>query len=69
MNKVVYFCDRCGKEFNINDYGIIKTKKHYKRIFPLGDFNSEAEYELCPECWKSFEEWLNYRYNNENIGV
>lgn len=64
MKKVVYFCDLCGKEFTIDDYGIIKAEKYYKKPF-VGDINSKAEYEICPECWKSFEKWLKGENINE----
>lgn len=69
MNKVVYFCDRCGKEFNLNSYGIIKTE-HYNNLFsffPLvyskAKVDEELKYEICPECWKSFKEWFEKRLN------
>lgn len=71
MSKTFYCCGRCGKFFNGISYGIIKSK-HYKKEFNISFFSlidiqekvvEELEYEICPECWKSFKEWFEKRLN------
>lgn len=64
MKKVSYFCDRCGKEFNLDDYGTIRAEKYYTKPY-MGEISSKAEYEICPECLKSFEAWLKGENINE----
>lgn len=64
MKKVSYFCDRCGKEFYLDDYGTITARKYWAKSF-VREMDSKAEYEICPECWKSFEAWLKGENINE----
>ena len=64
MKKIIYFCDRCGKEFYIDDYGTITARKYWAKSF-VREMDSKAEYEICPECLKSFEAWLKGGNINE----
>lgn len=60
MKKTVRLCDRCGKE--IKDAVFPVTRMVTVRttiIFGFGGYSyTSGEQELCPDCTKSFEKWM-----------
>ena len=70
-DKYIKVCYRCGSEVYPSWAGILSghafTKFKIKQVARLRDFNYfKGDYELCPECYKSFERWLlNEEVNNE----
>lgn len=74
MKKTKYVCDRCGKEIlekGYNDSGVSKILSMSQTRYRLRVFRNwqpwhehEAlyvEHDLCPDCQKSFEDWMDGR--------
>lgn len=53
------FCDRCGAKLD----GLARTwirKRDYKtRLMVAGTLTRDFEWDLCPDCAKSLDEWLH----------
>lgn len=65
-DKYTKVCDRCGKEVYPSRVGVLTGEAFTKfaiRKVVRGHWNAchffTGEYELCPECYKSFEDWLS----------
>ena len=58
--KTIYTCDRCGKEFEWTEkfFRVYKPKKYFMRTFKPCTFYQDG-YDLCDNCKKSFESWLD----------
>lgn len=58
------FCDRCGKEIEMNCYGLLIRKTLYSAArLMLSAFHSEwidrKDADLCPECEESLMYWFS----------
>lgn len=56
MKANVYYCDRCGKLFNMD-----KDFTHDKEIWGIrttSSVNGDAVKDLCPECEDDLERWF-----------
>lgn len=46
----VYKCDKCGKEYRSNDYGV------YNKIVLTREFYERKEYDLCDRCIRYYRD-------------
>lgn len=57
--KIIYTCDRCGKEFNAahGTFRIYRPKKYFMKAFRPWYFYQDG-FDLCEDCKESFEDWF-----------
>lgn len=58
------FCDRCGKEIEMNRYGLLVRRTLYStvRLLPSrehSEWSDRKDADLCPECEESLTRWFD----------
>lgn len=53
-------CDRCGKYFDHHEEANAFAFLSYDRLKDKYSYEGE-EYDLCPDCIRSLNDWLNQR--------
>ena len=52
-------CDRCGKRILDAKQGWLRSFVYYGRAILCYDMKPEEEnFDLCPDCLRSFEDWM-----------
>lgn len=60
MKITTEYCDRCGREMSVGSFpvGRLTAIKSIK-LFGFGEYAySESKDELCADCTKAFEKWM-----------
>jgi len=61
------FCDRCGAKLDNHATTWIKTKDYKTCLMVAGHLDeiNDFEWDLCPDCAKSLDEWLHNKEDTE----
>lgn len=62
MRASMFYCDRCGKLYDIKDF------KEHNEILGIVSAGEENTKDLCPECEDDLERWFMDGKNNVRGG-
>ena len=62
MRKTIIVCDRCKKTFSLT------YNERNNRNLKLVDYE-DSEYDICPECFESLNEWFDSGESEEEKEV